>query len=164
MPLEDHQFKKGTEPGPGRPKGARNKLSHAFVEAFAKDFEEHGADVIKIVRMEEPARYLQVAALLMPKAFDDEMPATVRIVTGVCRDGEIPLPGTTPSFRAPPVALPPPEPKAVALPLMTADSVAPLPRAADITKPEPAKAEVRTEVRKTEKLIYPKIVPRIGWR
>ena len=36
----------------GRARGARNKLSQAFLEAFAADFEEHGAEVIRIVRME----------------------------------------------------------------------------------------------------------------
>jgi len=35
----------------GRARGARNKLSQAFLEAFATDFEEHGAEVIRIVRM-----------------------------------------------------------------------------------------------------------------
>jgi hypothetical protein len=38
---------------------------------------------------------------------------------------------------------------------MTDDLVAPLPTASDITKAEPPK---------TEKLIYPEIVRRVGWR
>ena len=37
----------------GRARGARNKLSQAFLEAFAADFEERGAEVITIVRMEK---------------------------------------------------------------------------------------------------------------
>src|SRR5262249_35759423 len=54
----------------GRARGARNKLSQAFLEAFATDFEEHGAEVIRIVRMERPHEYLKTAAYLMPKEFE----------------------------------------------------------------------------------------------
>jgi hypothetical protein len=54
----------------GRARGARNKLSQAFLEAFAVDFEEHGAEVIRIVRMEKPHEYLKTAAYLMPKEFE----------------------------------------------------------------------------------------------
>jgi hypothetical protein len=49
------------------PGGAKNRLSHAFLEAFAADFEQHGAEVIRIVRMEKPHEYLKTAAYLMPK-------------------------------------------------------------------------------------------------
>lgn len=45
-------------------------MSVAFLEAFAADFEENGAEVIKIVRMEKPAEYLKTAAYLMPKEFE----------------------------------------------------------------------------------------------
>jgi len=54
----------------GRARDARNKLSQAFLEAFATDFEEHGAEVIRIVRMEKPHEYLKTAAYLMPKEFE----------------------------------------------------------------------------------------------
>jgi hypothetical protein len=85
--LKDHEFKKGAPKvtGSGRRTGSRNKLSAAFLEAFAADFEQHGAETIKIVRMERPSEYLKVAAYLMPKAFDDEMPPILHIVTGVPR-------------------------------------------------------------------------------
>src|SRR5438270_8314540 len=55
-------FEKGRAKTGGRAKGARNKLSQAFLEAFAADFEEHGAEVIRIVRMEKPHEYLKTAA------------------------------------------------------------------------------------------------------
>jgi hypothetical protein len=63
-------FEKGREKTGGRAKGARNRLSQSFLEAFATDFEEHGAAVIKIVRMEKPVEYLKTAAYLMPKEID----------------------------------------------------------------------------------------------
>jgi hypothetical protein len=63
-------FEKGRPKSGGRTRGARNKLSVAFLEAFAADFEQHGAEVIKIVRMEKPHEYLKTAAYLMPKEFE----------------------------------------------------------------------------------------------
>ena len=53
----------------GRPAGARNKLQAQFVTALAEDFAEHGAGVIRIVRVEEPATYLKVIASILPKEF-----------------------------------------------------------------------------------------------
>ena len=63
-------FEKAKPKTGGRAKDARNKLSVAFLEAFAADFEEHGAEVIKIVRIEKPHEYLKTAAYLMPKEFE----------------------------------------------------------------------------------------------
>ena len=54
----------------GRPRGARNRLQSSFLYALAKDFEEHGADAIKICRIEEPSRYVAIIASLMPKELE----------------------------------------------------------------------------------------------
>ena len=65
------QFKPGQSGNPaGRKKGARNKFSEDYVEAFAADFEEHGAEVFERVRKEQPAVYLKLAAMLVPKDFN----------------------------------------------------------------------------------------------
>jgi hypothetical protein len=64
VPPVEHQFKPGN---PGRPKGARNKLGEAFLEAMHADFEEHGANVIETVRKEKPDQYLKVVASILPK-------------------------------------------------------------------------------------------------
>src|SRR5262245_33994642 len=55
---------------PGRRAGARNKVSTALLESFAKDFEEHGADVVKLVRLEDPATYLKLAFTLLPQELE----------------------------------------------------------------------------------------------
>ena len=70
MGSKDTQFKVGQSGGPGRPKGARNKFSEDYVEAFAADFEEHGAEVFERVRIEQPGVYLKLAAMLVPKDFN----------------------------------------------------------------------------------------------
>ena len=59
IPPVEHQFKPGN---PGRPKGSRNRLSEAFIQALAEDFERHGAAVIERVRIEKPDAYLKVVA------------------------------------------------------------------------------------------------------
>ena len=57
-------FAKGN---PGRPKGARNRLGEAFLEAMLDDFTQHGVSVIETVRSEKPDQYLKVIASILPK-------------------------------------------------------------------------------------------------
>ncbi len=60
-------FEKGN---PGRPKGARNKLGEAFIEALHASFEKDGKSAIDRVIADEPAQYLRVIASLMPKQLE----------------------------------------------------------------------------------------------
>jgi hypothetical protein len=60
-------FEKGRQKTGGRAKGARNKLSVAFLEAFAADFEEHGADGHQDRARGEAARISQDGGLFDAK-------------------------------------------------------------------------------------------------
>lgn len=51
----------------GRPKGARNKLGEAFLEAMASDFEVNGQEAIERVREERPQDYLKIIASILPR-------------------------------------------------------------------------------------------------
>jgi len=53
--------------GGGRRAGARNKLQTTLLEELAADFEEHGAGVIRICRVEKPVEYLKVIVSVLPK-------------------------------------------------------------------------------------------------
>jgi len=69
LPRQDEKgrFVPGNNGGPGRPKGARNKLGEAFIEALHDDFNKHGVEAIQKTRDEKPDQYLKVIASLLPK-------------------------------------------------------------------------------------------------
>jgi flagellar biosynthesis/type III secretory pathway protein FliH len=60
-------FKPGNPGGPGRPIGARSKLTELATEMLREDFEKHGADVIRRVRERKPEVYLASVVSLLPK-------------------------------------------------------------------------------------------------
>jgi len=75
--FQDTKWQPGQSGNPaGKPKGARNKLGEAFLQALHEDFEEHGVAAVQRVRAEKPDQYLKVIASLMPKehrlSFDDQ--------------------------------------------------------------------------------------------
>jgi hypothetical protein len=65
---EQGRFVQGSSGNPaGRPKGSRNKLSEAFWNDLAEAWDQHGKEAMKTLATEEPAKFVQVAASLMPK-------------------------------------------------------------------------------------------------
>jgi hypothetical protein len=51
----------------GRPKGSRNHLGEAFLEALHDDFVAHGKGAIEACRADKPEQYLKVIASILPK-------------------------------------------------------------------------------------------------
>ena len=65
---DETKFKPGQSGNPkGRPKGARSRLSDAFLRDLAEDWEAHGMDVVQQVRATDPSTYMRVIASLLPK-------------------------------------------------------------------------------------------------
>jgi hypothetical protein len=61
-------FQPGQSGNPkGRPKGARNRLGTAFLEALEVDFNQFGPQAIAQVREKKPEVYMRVVADLLPK-------------------------------------------------------------------------------------------------
>jgi hypothetical protein len=49
-------------PGRAKQKGARDRLSEAFLPDFADDYESNGKAVIETVRGQDPVAYMRLAA------------------------------------------------------------------------------------------------------
>jgi hypothetical protein len=98
-PPKATQFQPGN---PGRPKGARNKLGEAFIEALHDDFNAHGIDAIISTRTEKPDVYVRVIASLLPKEFkiettsdltDEQLDARIRALANLIEIGVADAPG-----------------------------------------------------------------------
>ncbi len=61
-------FQKGQSGNPaGRPKGARSKLSEAFLGKLLDDFNVHGVEAIEALRRSDPKAYLHIIAAIAAK-------------------------------------------------------------------------------------------------
>lgn len=69
------RYKPGQSGNPGgKPKGARNRLTVAFLNALADDFEAHGKQAIIDARLEDPMGYVKAIGALMPKQVEQTQP------------------------------------------------------------------------------------------
>jgi hypothetical protein len=53
------RYLKGMPGGPGRPVGSRNKLSEDFLADLQADWEQHGKDILEVMRERHPEIYFQ---------------------------------------------------------------------------------------------------------
>ena len=51
----------------GRARGSRNALSEEVICALLRDFRQHGQKAVARVRRTQPAAYLKILALLVPR-------------------------------------------------------------------------------------------------
>jgi Family of unknown function (DUF5681) len=51
----------------GRTRGSRNKLTEEVICALLRDFRQHGQKAVARVRQTQPAAYLKILALLVPR-------------------------------------------------------------------------------------------------
>jgi len=66
--MPNNLWQKGQSGNPaGRLRGSRNKLSEEVICALLRDFRQHGQKAVARVRQTQPAAYLKVLALLVPR-------------------------------------------------------------------------------------------------
>src|SRR5262245_18384980 len=65
----------------GRLRGSRNKLSEGVICALLRDFREHGQKAIAKVRRTQPAAYLKILALLVPREHNVEHSNVIKDMT-----------------------------------------------------------------------------------
>src|SRR5499433_2614483 len=68
MTMPSPRWQPGQSGNPaGRTRGSRNKLSEELICALLRDFRQHGQKAVARVRQTQPAAYLKVLALLVPR-------------------------------------------------------------------------------------------------
>ena len=95
-------FQAGNPGGPGRPRGSRNKLSEAFLDALYRDFQINGVAAIADARAESPLGYVRMIASLLPQKLEVERLATtvtddelLQIIHGETKEAQMMLPAPT---------------------------------------------------------------------
>jgi hypothetical protein len=70
MPERDEatgRFLNGNKRSTGRPRGARSKLSEAFLDDLREAWEVHGATALAKCAADQPAKFCSITASLLPK-------------------------------------------------------------------------------------------------
>src|SRR5262245_30328666 len=67
----------GNVGGPGRPKGSRNKFAQQYIDDFYEVWQQEGKSALIRAARNSPARYIAVAAALIPQHFKVEHEHTV---------------------------------------------------------------------------------------
>ena len=76
------RFASGYSGNPGgSPEATRRLVNKAFLEALAEDFRQGGAQAIAKVRKEQPAAYMKICALLVPREMKVEHGGGVKAMT-----------------------------------------------------------------------------------
>jgi len=57
----------------GRPRGSRDKMSEALVDAFYADWMDNGDEAIRKVREDDISTYVRIAVAMMPKEVKQEV-------------------------------------------------------------------------------------------
>ena len=93
------RFAPGVSGNPGgSPEATRRLVNKAFLEALAEDFRQGGPEAIAKVRKYQPAAYMKICALLVPREMKVEHSGGVKAMS----DEQIEAAENTPFHDSPP--------------------------------------------------------------
>jgi hypothetical protein len=72
------RFLPGNSGGPGRSRGSRNRLGEQYLADLKDVWETHGRAALIAAASEEPARFCQMYASLLPRQLDVDVDIVVR--------------------------------------------------------------------------------------
>jgi hypothetical protein len=73
------RFLTGAKPGPGRPRGARSRLTESFLDDLSCAWSEHGKEALRKCAVEEPSTFVRVVSQLLPRDIDLSLTADVNL-------------------------------------------------------------------------------------
>jgi len=76
MASKDTKFKNGHAGGPGRPKGARNKITKKYLDSLLKAYDP---EVIEKIKKDRPDVYIKLYSQLVPKDLDVNLTGNINI-------------------------------------------------------------------------------------
>ena len=79
MASKDTKFKKGSAGGPGRPKGARNKVTDIYLGALSKTTVDDVLQVVEKLKDTRPDAYLKLLGALVPKDMDVNLSGNINV-------------------------------------------------------------------------------------
>src|SRR5262249_34700876 len=79
--LKEWQFQKGAPSAnpKGRQEGTRTRFAKKFLEDLLKEWQEHGAAVLRIARIERPLEFARLAASCLPREVGVDVTEDVRL-------------------------------------------------------------------------------------
>jgi hypothetical protein len=77
------RFARGNRAGPGRPVGARSKLSERFLSDLFKEWRRSGAKALARLAESDPATLAKIVSHLLPKQLDQSLNLNVSVLAQI---------------------------------------------------------------------------------
>lgn len=74
------RFLTGSNGGPGRKVGSRNKLGEAFISDLHDEWQRSGAEALKRMAKDDPSGFVRVTASLLPRQLDETLNLNLSVI------------------------------------------------------------------------------------
>jgi len=73
------RFLTGSNGGPGRKVGSRNRLGEAFISDLHDEWQKSGAEALRRVARDDPVNFVKVTASLLPRLIDSTLSVDIDV-------------------------------------------------------------------------------------